>query len=583
MGATKAKLTASVASAANFAAHAIGALANEFAVYKGNQLGTLIRLENSLSQTRDQLAKVASLIDSSLKAEESKRNSAGKASKLTVVLTPLQQFVNSIAEKLNIVEKDMRDTELSRNLPFGLILKPKTELSPEELKRRERFLSNPAINLCVMQHIKQPTARSSTRIQIVKESPRPSSASSCSVTELEDFVYNVLHGGKEASQQESQLANDVSLEDLLAASNNKPEEGEENVESPIATTTGCAKALEAVSRQPGADFDPKKVKKIEFSDENIKEHVEADSHLGPDESIDRIALNTTLRNQPDGQIMKYRDYVRQYNEERKKHRGIEAMLGSDVMSTESMMSSFDLPDEAQESYSSLRSRGSVRRNDPRTMKRSKEPIEGKKGGSGGAKSQAKSEHVSGIGIMKLKRKAPEEVKVELADPSRNGKRNEAEDEYRDVNPKSKREASTESRQQNGNPYCEYYTNNSSNSNRSRRPRGVAEEAHRNGKKPPELGHVKQNNSYCQLPAPSRKEGPLKRSKSIIVFEKETPAKSKTGEKSQRRIEKTKSVCALRGKKRVGEGVRLPSLGEDRKSHVSAKKLRCVAYGAALHK
>eukprot|EP00831_Metopus_contortus_P076825 TRINITY_DN7113_c0_g1_i2.p1 TRINITY_DN7113_c0_g1~~TRINITY_DN7113_c0_g1_i2.p1 ORF type:complete len:275 (-),score=80.99 TRINITY_DN7113_c0_g1_i2:225-1049(-) len=175
-----------------------------------------------------------------------------------------------------------------------------------------------------------------------------------SVTELEDFVYNVLHGiHEEKLLYERDHGQDVSLDDLLAAS----KQTVEHVDSPLATSTGCIRDIKEAGRHPEAEFDPKKVKKIEFSDDKLKEHIKDDSKLpSNNETIDRIALSTLIRNQPDDKLMRYKDYLRMCNKEKRKRGKLEQMLGSDLMTSHSFMSSFEVPDDIYESYSSLHSK-----------------------------------------------------------------------------------------------------------------------------------------------------------------------------------------------------------------------------------
>lgn len=357
-------------------------------VSKGNQLCTLIQLENSLSMIREQLTKVTQLIENTLYAysvpsKQAKHTDSKTASsfsieqsalqatslstinqhksKIMILLNPIQQFILSITQKVNSVEKEIQQTELGKGFPFSLIMKNKGELSKEEQVKREKLLANPAVNTKIAVCVKSassatssqitPTARNATHINVEENRP-PSSASSCTMTELEDFLYNVLHGGKDDRAANRNVFNqDVSLKDLLAVS--KPS----MVASPIATSTGCLKDIDAVALKPEEEFDKKKIKKIEFSDDKLKDNlpkeIQCENVLSAVQEIEKLALNTNIRKQPLDNVMKYKDYAKMCKKGKKG--GLNEMLGSDLMSSQSFMSSFDIPDEMQESYGSLQS------------------------------------------------------------------------------------------------------------------------------------------------------------------------------------------------------------------------------------
>jgi len=331
---------------------------------KGNFLCSLLQFSNSLNYFREQLFKTTKLIENSINVFNQHAQN-GHNTKMLIVLQPIKQFIESAIQRVKIAEEDMKKAEISEGFSFNLFTKLRDELNIEDRKKVEKILRNPIINeklSKIAQYTKmkssRPTTAKQNEIEEIINQP-PETDKSCSVTELEDFVYNLLHGEKTQEKDKADFKKDVSLADLMNMSKDNNNNAE-IVPSPIATSTGCLKDIEAISKPPvPEEFDPKKVKKIEFSDDKLsnklkeeKGKIEFSKEI---DSIDKIALSTALRNQSQDGILKFKDYVKMLKQDAKGKSPLEIMLGSDDISAASLASSFDVPMETKESFASLKS------------------------------------------------------------------------------------------------------------------------------------------------------------------------------------------------------------------------------------
>lgn len=309
----------------------------EYNLLKGNYVWCFLELTRSFGYMREQLEKIATLAENSA-SEFGKR---GKGHSRTVaVLRPIKRFAENALKRVDKSDAELRCTEVANGFQLRVLTKDKAELNPSELKQVEEILKNPVLSKRVSQYFARPPKSSA---QTPRNDQPPSSPSSCSVTELEDFVYNVINKNKEADGEGKDFSKDVSLRDLLAVKR----EDSKNTSSPIATTEGCLKDLELMSREAEKNFDPKKVKKIEFSDNKIAEHIKKSKAVS-NGSIDKLVLDSSLRNQSKDNILKHKEYVMLCRRDAVK-------VDSKEVSANSLMSSFDLPNETKESYISIAS------------------------------------------------------------------------------------------------------------------------------------------------------------------------------------------------------------------------------------
>jgi len=335
------EIKSSVNLTASFLSKSLFSIAKEFTSLRGNYLYILIHLSNSLLFMREQLVKVVELIENSIYAfnKDAKNSSTsnGFYSRTLVLLKPIKQFIEATLQKINATDTELKSAELAKGLPFSTLTKEKSDMNTCERKMVDMLLKDQTVDV---KFLKQRLKSAHTISKEKLNDPTPPSDASCTVTELEDFLYNLLHGKKESITQH--FTKDVCLKDLLAITR----EVEDNAEaSPICTTAGCLKDIEAIVKPVKLEFDPKKVKKIEFSDNKIAEQLEEiknPSNKLNNDSIDEIALSTALRNQSIKEILRYEDYAKQCKD-------------NEVVQGKIILESFDLPDERPEDYPSLKS------------------------------------------------------------------------------------------------------------------------------------------------------------------------------------------------------------------------------------
>ena len=312
---------------------------------KENYIVCFLKLIKSFNYMKNQLEKITSLVDNPI-AEFMKRGKDSH-SRTVAILKTIKQFAEDILIRLNKSDIELKNTELSKRLRLQVLTQDRSSLTTTQLQQVEDILKN---SLLDKKLLLEPL------VQTPHEKQFPVSPSSCSLTELEDFVYNVMSNKKNSDKEFNE---DVSLKDLLAAKGSM-------VISPIATTEGCIKDLENISK--GTDFDPKKVKKIEFSDKKIADQLKEAKDIS-NSSIDKIVLDNSLRNQSKKNILRHKDYVMWCKEDDK--------VNNKEVPVNSLMSSFDLPNDTQESYVSISSiKGNIRKS-PRGVTKLKSKILGR--------------------------------------------------------------------------------------------------------------------------------------------------------------------------------------------------------------
>ena len=314
----------------------LGEVIEEYAKLQGNLIGLLLHFNNCFKSIKEQLMKASDLIDSSTANLEHKENSGSRTySKTAAILKPIKQFISLVMKKVDSSSNEMNNEKISKGAKFEVLTKDKLQLSVTEQREFDALFKNPIIKSKYHKQRPPPT-------EILHIDTPPSSLSSCSVTELEEFVYELIHKDKLSKKFKEQFSKEVSLEDLLALS----KESTRKVSSPLETTEGCLKELELMSKEVAQEFDAKKIKKIEFSDNKVIEHTKVQRNAN--DSIDNIALDLSLRNQTKKEILKYNDYINKYKEDKQNK-----FLDSAEMSADSLMSSFDLPNDTKESYASI--------------------------------------------------------------------------------------------------------------------------------------------------------------------------------------------------------------------------------------
>jgi hypothetical protein len=142
-------------------------------------------------------------------------------SKVMVLLQPIQQFVETVIQKTESAEFELKTCALAKSAHFELFTKQKSELSADERSRLQELVKDPVISEKLAAILPQsrlnskssrpPSAsafRDSVAAAVENSQPPPPSESSCSVTELEDFVYKrcCMGNGQQNARKWNKLA-----------------------------------------------------------------------------------------------------------------------------------------------------------------------------------------------------------------------------------------------------------------------------------------------------------------------------------------------------------------------------------------
>ena len=343
---------------------------------KADQICNLLLVESGLTDVWNTLLSAKKLIENSLRCCN---NDSRKYSKVLLVLNPLNDNINKLEGKLMFLEREIRDIPIGESsFNFGNLLSYKTGDPGEQNNAtaiRDAFMGNQVIQTRLLEFIKSrstnkdhvkglglglvspsdlwnllpPSSRRaggnpfsptdlnlrSSRDSITGQSNR------CSLTELEDFVYSIINERGKAAEGRKR---DVVLEDLLAATQFSGDSLDIDLFSSRKRANISNKFPSPISSNfEGSDleekknsFDPKKIKKIEFSDESIKDELQKMKYNFTHSSIDKLVLDQELKMKGTTKVLKFDEYLKlkEKVEKEKREKRLEGKKGKNERSPE---------------------------------------------------------------------------------------------------------------------------------------------------------------------------------------------------------------------------------------------------------